>query len=367
MDLLRTYCAFGDHRTGTTADLDTSHWLCSLLTAAGATVERQRFTFNRYVASATAQPATPGMHLEPLFYSATGTFECDRPFIRPISFDAAHSVGGIDEHLRNTVADARASGASLAIVPTECPNDSLCAINRSEAEVLDFPVCLAPGRTARPLTAQPPAIRVAARIEPAEASNITALFGPATPSGQPLVITTSYSGWFTCAGERGTGLAIAIALARRLASKQPVLLVLTSGHELGFLGIRQYLHRHRPSARAVFHIGSCVADLAGYTVTATGFCANAVEAITNVGDTGFSRISSALDRIGIQPLRPERRTDPRCWVGESEVWAPLDLPMLSIAGTSDTFHTPEDTFASAASPQLLTIVEQCFLTCAQAL
>jgi len=59
-----------------------------------------------------------------------------------------------------------------------------------------------------------------------------------------VLVTTPSSGWFTCAGERGSGIAIFLALAEWAAKgDDPVnwIFAATSGHELRGIGTEYYL------------------------------------------------------------------------------------------------------------------------------
>ena len=65
------------------------------------------------------------------------------------------------------------------------------------------------------------------------------------------------TGWFGCAGERGTGVAVLLDLVERFADR-PLLVLATGGHELDYLGVRQWVaarraeHGERPVA--VIHV-----------------------------------------------------------------------------------------------------------------
>src|SRR5690606_13343234 len=64
-----------------------------------------------------------------------------------------------------------------------------------------------------------------------------------------LVISTPRSGWFGCAGERGSGLAAWLLLARWAAgARLPVnlTLVATSGHEYEYAGGELYIAQMAP-------------------------------------------------------------------------------------------------------------------------
>jgi len=81
-----------------------------------------------------------------------------------------------------------------------------------------------------------------------------------------LVVSTPRSGWFDCAGERGPGVAVWLALARRLTARPPdadLLFLCTSGHEYENLGSAAFLHgasAPSPGETALWlHLGANVA------------------------------------------------------------------------------------------------------------
>lgn len=81
-----------------------------------------------------------------------------------------------------------------------------------------------------------------------------------------LIVSTPYSGWFTCAGERGPGVALLLRLADWATasdSQYGYLFVANSGHELGFSGARQLLESGLLPAPddtvAWLHLGASIA------------------------------------------------------------------------------------------------------------
>ena len=80
----------------------------------------------------------------------------------------------------------------------------------------------------------------------------------------PLVVMTPKSGWFTCAAERGGGIAVWLALAEHLAGSTPrrtVHLLASSGHELHHLGLVHWLRSHTAIARRAaitLHLGASI-------------------------------------------------------------------------------------------------------------
>jgi len=86
------------------------------------------------------------------------------------------------------------------------------------------------------------------------------LIGRRPGSGPRLVLSTPRSGWFGCAGERGSGLAAWLAVAAALRNHDgPIDLVCTTGHEWEGRGAEAYLAglAPRPDAVALWvHFGA---------------------------------------------------------------------------------------------------------------
>jgi hypothetical protein len=84
-------------------------------------------------------------------------------------------------------------------------------------------------------------------------------------AAQTLIISTPRSGWFGCAAERGSGLAIWLSLAQwlpRSPHRVNIELLATSGHEYEYLGGELYLREAAPqpaSTKLWVHIGASAA------------------------------------------------------------------------------------------------------------
>jgi hypothetical protein len=82
-----------------------------------------------------------------------------------------------------------------------------------------------------------------------------------------IVVSTPYSGWFRCGGERGSGLAVFVALAHWAAKRETecsYTFVANSAHELGYAGMTAFLENHAPDPKTVvcwLHLGANVALL----------------------------------------------------------------------------------------------------------
>ena len=194
-------------------------------------------------------------------------------------------------------------------------------------------------------------VRLDARVEPGFTSNLLASWGGA-PELPYLLVTTPLTGWFGCAGERGTGLALAMDLAATLAQDCPVLLLGCTGHELEHLGAEHHLVQGRPAPAAVLHLGASAA--------AVGEASGRLSAHVRVTVDG---VDHALPSTG----HPVHRASEVGWRGEAQQWSAYRVPMVSVAGGSPLFHTPQDLLPAATTPALLARVRDGLLPAAAAL
>ena len=136
--------------------------------------------------------------------------------------------------------------------------------------------------------------------------------------------------------------------------ERPLLVLATGGHELDYLGVRQWVaarraeHGERPVA--VIHVGASIAvdepgDDDSRHLIPTRL------AMTDASGESAERIGAALEP-GAFIFRPETES----WLGESEVFCDLNVPMLSFTGSGVAFHTPEDTTAQVTSAASLALV-----------
>jgi hypothetical protein len=84
-------------------------------------------------------------------------------------------------------------------------------------------------------------------------------------AGRTVVLSTPRSGWFTCAGERGPGIALWMALLPWMAktlTRHDIVVVTASGHEYENLGAEAFLHREAPDPKRTdlwVHLGAGIA------------------------------------------------------------------------------------------------------------
>lgn len=381
MEIVEAYAALGNHRTCTDVDLTTRDWLCQVLRRRGATVEQQVYEIPTFRASVTLTCDTQTLDVLPLYYSWKGGGQTDRLHVTEI--EDRHGDGGqsVEADISRAILDGRAVGAEAVILATRCANRGLAALNRSPGEPLDLPVVLVRGQDFGVLKDSVGAGKAGlvydAKTVSSRSANVVADFPvrdkqtPGRDDRPPIIVTTPLSGWYRCAGERGTGLAIALSVAEVLAQDWPVRFVAPTGHELGYFGAAEYLKANSHSVRAVLHLGSCVAALGAVSSSVTGNDspdAN-LRAVAHAPQDMFGDLRRFFSLANISLTMPERPNDPGCWMGESELWCSqlkeADFPLVSIAGTSPLFHTEEDVPDAATTPQLLQQMERIILQVAQ--
>lgn len=366
---VKTYVGFGEHRTGTAGDHASTEWLARELTAAGYAVERQGFDYpvfelKRAAAVVGGRPMVGFPLWTPRAGEAIGPLSTEprKGVIVLMSFP--YGTGApleASDRWRKPIAVAIAAGAAGVLVVTESPLGEFVAYN-SEPKAAPWPVPVVgvAGREGAALAAAAQAgatatLRIEGRSHPGRAENVVARrHGP----GKPLVISTPKSGWFTCAGERGSGLAVWLGLARRFAVDRDLNLVLlaASGHEFDGYGGRQFAQHLAPKpaeARGWVHIG---ANVASYDFALEG------DKIVRLGHPQAGRrlaVSDALlpaaekafaGQLGYdRPVDVEKEGAP----GElAEYQRRGYAPLVGLVGLHPLHHTRRD-LPDATSPEML--------------
>ena len=257
---VKTYAGLGEHRTGTAGDDATTVWLERALKAAGYAVERQGFDYPVFdlvrsdvtLAGRTLDgfpywtPATtpPGGVSGPL--SLTGGPGTIMLVDLPIG-----SGGGLDAPPPKLISQAVATKPAAVVAITESALGVMAALNRNpKAPPWPVPILLVAGGEAAALKAAATAgeiatVRLVGTTTLRRAENV---IGRRARPGKHLVVSTPKSGWLHCAGERGSGIAIWLGLARWLAasSEHNVTVVAASGHEFDGYGGDQFTEHRAP-------------------------------------------------------------------------------------------------------------------------
>lgn len=345
--LVEAYAGFGDHHTGTAADARTTAWLTGVLHDLGASVREDRFGFERFVCEAQLRVDGQAVPMVPVFYSAEGQWRLDDCVVVEVDAALAGPARGLDPHLDAFRATDRDAALVLAI---DGPDDLPVQCNRVPAMASrpGRPAVIIPGNWADRVEGGQAELDFRATVEPGHSANLIATLGPA---GAPAInITTPLTGWTPAGGERGTGLAVALAVATDLAADHHVTLSICSGHELDHIGLRHYLDGRDVVGQTVIHLGASVAaiepdssgparlgDQRWVLTTATGRRRDEIE----------RRASAANWRL--------RQADP--WPGEGGTWHEAGASVLSFLGGFSLFHTTADT-AAATTPEAVALAAE---------
>jgi hypothetical protein len=343
--LIRAYENQGFHRTGTDVDRISGDWLANAVRELGLEPAREEFPLNRVdpvAASLTVNDHTiEGL---PLF---DGAFTDPAGIAGPLGNLNSDAMIGLAEMPPNAaeagaLGEARRQNRHQAIVAiTRGTRPGFCPSNADSFLRPFGPPVLQVGGDEAPLLAD--CARVGAKVlltahverTQAQAFNVTTLVSGANKSLPPLVVMTPRSGWWWCASERGGGLACWLEIMRATRDAKPVrdvLFVASSGHELGHLGLDNYIARRPglvPAAKAWIHLGANIGAAQGP--------ANNLQASD---DEMESMMIEAMTRAG---LRIDRRL-PRGAVprGEAENVHRGGGRYISIIGSNDLFHNPSD-------------------------
>ncbi len=281
--VLERYAGFGIKASGGAGDVASGAWLEGDLTALGYRCERQAFEVPyadvrkatlavgdqqaTVVPQAIVKTTGPGGVTGPLKLASAGGDMTGA--IALIVLPSRRWVALAEPAVASALTDAFARGAVAAVVVTSGPTDEVIGLNVSATKPgFQKPVVLLAPKDAAPFIAAAKAGGTATLTVDADsgkrpAYNLIARLDRG--AAKTLIVSTPRSGWFTCAAERGSGLAVWLWLAHGLAkSKRNVNLefVATSGHEYIYLGGEQYLAHHAPKPAATHmwvHIGASAA------------------------------------------------------------------------------------------------------------
>jgi hypothetical protein len=257
---VKAYAALGEHRTGTPGDNATTVWMERALQAAGYAVERQGFDYPVFDL-VRSDVTVGGRAIEGFPYWTPGTTTAGG-VSAPLSLTGGPgkvalidlpvgSGGGLDAPPPKLISDAAASGAAAVVAITESALGLMAALNRNpNAKPWPVPVLLVAAGEAAALKAAAAAgetatVRLVGTTTTRTAHNV---IGRRARPGKHLVVSTPKSGWLHCAGERGSGIAIWLGLARWLAasSDHNVTVVAASGHEFDGYGGDQFTEHLAP-------------------------------------------------------------------------------------------------------------------------
>lgn len=373
-DVVR-YAAFGDHRTATEPDHQTSRWLEAELKRAGLKAHLSPWPHQQFhIREQRVSVAGATYDSFPLWWPApTGP----RPLTAPLRLDDGRAAldgaialipvdrvpgtslraGGEPACRIVSAAGRRARGVVLV---TRDPAGEVVALNAMAGlSRLPLPVQCVGGRDEAALT------DAAARSATCEllidgdydyAARGYEVIGEVGRGPETVVVSTPSSGWFACAGERGPGVAIWLALARRAAADpgpRRWVFVASSGHEMESIGIRHFVAADAPPPDRVktwLHLGAGVATYA-HDFGPNGPIRRPEVSRARRLMTNAAELASSLNRhfapLGLRALVGD---DPG---GEMILMARRGYRVWGFAGGSTFHHMRSDTPERITGPEIL--------------
>jgi hypothetical protein len=281
--ILERYASYGDKASGGPGDEACGAWLEAELGRIGYRCARQAFEVPFFdvreavLTSGTAKAAV----LPQALVAPTGPQGRSGPLRRAaipgglggaialIVLPHKRWVTLSDPQVAGALADAFRRGAAAAVLVTTGPTGEAIALNVSARRPgLDRPVAVLAPKDAAPFVSAADEGRPATLIMDGEtgrrpAFNLVARVD--RKAAKTLIVSTPRSGWFGCAAERGSGVAVWLSLAHWLARANHQVnleLLCTSGHEYDYLGGEQYLDERAPPPAATqmwVHVGASAA------------------------------------------------------------------------------------------------------------
>lgn len=284
---LTRYAALGNKRAGGPGDTAAGEWLAGELVRHGYKTERQNFSvpyFDTMCAQLSTGDRTAEVYAQPIVVP-TPPGGIEAPIVR---VDGAGRWSGslkgaialvdlpygrwsslLAKGIRQPLDAAFAGGAAAAVVVTNGPTGKVIALNAdgrrpmfpgplaliAPALAADFLAAASRGERARLViqgtSSTRPAFNLVGRID--------------RGANRWLAISTPRSGWFTCAAERGGGIAAWLDLAAWAPSAFPrhdLAFICNTGHEYEYLGAAEAMKKIAPPvAQTSFwlHLGANVA------------------------------------------------------------------------------------------------------------
>jgi len=184
---------------------------------------------------------------------------------------------------------------------------------------------------------------IASRRTLAQACNVVVKISGQDHAGAPLVIMTPRSSWWQSTSERGGGLVCWLESLRALIASPPrcdVIFTANSGHELGHLGLDDFMSRRLGWERPVAE-GGAVWVHYGANIGAVG----GQLSLQSAGDDLRPLAAADLARVGQQPdhIAPKMLVP----TGETRDIHRAGGRYLTLVGSNPLFHLPQDRWPHA--------------------
>jgi hypothetical protein len=348
---LRAWDSQGWHRTGTEGDEAGAAWLAHEAVALGASVASECFESERIdpvdVCLEIAGNRIPGV---PVFDAPPTGVDGISGSLGPAGSDAAIGVAELPPQAvySGEYQDLRRASAHRALVIVcrgERPGMGLLNAEQFQApygapalhvssEAKDIVTACVSGRAAARFTCQ-------VRRTAATARNVIVTLTGADDNRPPLVVMTPRSSWWQSTAERGGGLVCWLASLRALLTAPParrVILTANSGHELGHLGLDDFVARRPGWEREAIwvHWGANLGAAGGRL------------SVMSASDELRTLAERELAAAGQPPdvLAPAAQVPS----GETRDIHRAGGRYLTLVGSNPWFHLPDDRWPHAVEP-----------------
>jgi len=368
---VETYVNFGTHRTGSPGDVATTEWFAEHwrklgydvahmdVTCPNADTTAARLSIGDQTFDGFAQPPlifTPegGLNAPLAWWNADKPADVQRR-IALIHIPRQPGALALGADYREASRRAAAAGAVGVVMAMASASGEVVAINTPVDMKLDIPV-LQIGEKDKARLDAAIATKAPGRLimeGPGGERTGRSTIARHGAAGPWVIISTPQSGWFTCGGERGPGIAMSRALSEwALTTKFPVrwLFVATSGHEWVDHGAHLF-HKHEapkpPETALWYHLGASFGARA-FEETPTGLVAqetpNLVRAHMATPDlVPFIEAAFAGQPVIDTPMPADLSKA----LGEYRLVLEEGYPSAAgFWGGNAHFHTPIDTAAS---------------------
>ncbi len=322
---LEQLAAIGPKRAGTPKGLEAGDYVKQRLEAAvGSAATLEAFSFLRQEVSKTELEVRldgevlSTMAHEAFAYTGVGRVDADVVDVgvgKPADYLNKDVVGKIvfvrrdpQFHRQAQYRQAALAGAAGLLYASQSPQNLIQTgtINEPEDGAAAFPTITigkedgakvqATFAAGKPVHA---VLDVAAQVVPAQGRNVIARVPGTDPSGAYLMIGAHYDTWHAGSTDNGTGVAVLLELAERLAAAPPgrlgVVLVGFDAEELGLFGGYDYLRRH------VIEAGEPMLGFLNLEMPAGGPPSTLLRAVAS---TNAGPVKPASDAGGLKALYP---------------------------------------------------------------
>jgi hypothetical protein len=349
-DQIRAYSAEGDHRTASRVDRASAAALLARARATGAVPSLQPFDLTRVdTAAAFVQIQSRRIEGLPMFDGAFTDAAGVTGRIGPIGGDQPIGWTRIAPNGEAALRSMRDGSRHTAIVAvTMGGKPGLCPVNAGWfTEPFGPPVLQVSSEHLGAIESTAAAsleVRVTAHAtrRAAQAVNVVAEVRGTDPSLPPVCVMTPRSGWHANASERGGGLVCWLETMRAIVASKPrrsVRFIASSGHELGHLGLHDYLRRNPTLGRDAYawvHFGANIG--------------------TSTGDVGMTPSDDRLRDAALRALAPRgletiRQAQAAQVGGEAATIKEAGGHFISFIGANAWFHNPGDRWPDAVDIQ----------------